>query len=178
MFYVEHFRFSSLFIAILLFFSACEKRDEAPELKDPIYIDMNSQLAAAEKSANDARLKILEGTNELNSAIPQTGQTKQAQKKIFQAEKLKAIYEQQIKYWKIRIIERAKQARVDYNKAFVAKEKWPKAEEYERYLSEKRLRLANIQWDAKSRLDDYKKSFQDINKATQPSGGGDSGGGH
>ena len=167
MFYVEQFKFLVLFSAILLCFSACEKRDEAPELKDPIYIDMNSQLSAAEKSANDARLKILEGTNELKSAVPQTGQSKLAQKKIFQAEKLKSIYEQQIKYWKIRINERAMQARIEYNKAFTAKEKWPKPEEYERYLSEKRLRLANIQWDAKSRLEDYKKSFPDLNKITE-----------
>ncbi len=159
MFHVEHSK-TLLFIATSLFLSqllvSCSKPDPNPELSDPIYLDMKAQLTIVEKSLVDAKAKIAEGKSELNAAVPQTGQVKQAQKKLFQYEKLHDLYQQQIKYWLIRIQERGRQARLEYTSSRKSGTPWPNPKEFESYSSEKKLRLAKIQWDAKKRLEDYK----------------------
>ncbi len=159
MFHVEHSK-TLLIVAISLFFSqlltSCSKPDPNPELSDPIYLDMKTQLTIVEKSLVDAKAKIAESKTELKDAVPQTGQVKQAQKKLFQYEKLHDLYQQQIKYWLIRIQERGRQARLEYTSSRKSGTPWPNPKEFESYASEKKLRLAKIQWDAKKRLEDYK----------------------
>lgn len=160
LFHVEHLKIW-LFIALFSVFSfSCTKRDPTPEIKDPIYNDIKSQQGIAEKALIDINSKINQTQSELASAVPQTGQIRLLQRKLFQLQKERDIYQQQVKYWIVRLEERAKQARLSYNEAFTAGKIWPDPKEYEVYLSEKKLRLAKIEWDAKQRLEDYKNDLK------------------
>ncbi len=159
LFHVEQHRMA-IFLIFSVFLLGCEKREPTPELKDPIYLDIRTQQGLAEKAVAASNAKIAELKGELSAALPQTGQIKLLQRRIFQFEKERDIYQQQVKYWIIRLEDRAKQARIDYNKAYVDKKPWPNPKEYEVYLSEKKLRLAKIEWDAKQRLEDYKSDLK------------------
>lgn len=160
LFHVEHSKIISLVCFALLFFASCTKHDPNPELKDPIYLDIKTQMGLAEKSLAEASAKIKEFSGELAGALPQTGQIKILQRKLYYHEKQKDLFQQQIKYWLIRSEDRIKQARIDYAKSLSGGPAWPDPKEYETYLSEKKLRLAKIEWDAKQRLEDYKNELK------------------
>lgn len=156
MFHVEHLWILLSFILLV----GCDKKDPQPELKDPIYQDMLAQKSAAERGLADAEKSLEEKRNDLKGAEPQTGKISLFQKRVFEAEKVSETFRQQIKYWTIRIRERALFARRSYSQAFSEKKPWPDPNEYSTYLSEKKLRLAKIEWDAKQRLEDYKSSIK------------------
>jgi len=164
MFHVEHIKILFLALFFGLFLNSCTSADPNPELKDPIYQDIKIQMGLAEKSLAEADKKLAEFSGELSIAIPQTGQFKQAQKKVFQAERERETFRQQVKYWTIRSEERAKKARVDYSRSLKDKTPWPNPKEFESYLSEKKLRLAKIEWDSKQRLENYKKELGGADK--------------
>ena len=160
LFHVEQIKFLFFSLIFTLLLVSCTKHDPNPELKDPIYLDIKSQMALAEKSLAEANAKIKEFNDGLASALPQTGQTKTLQRKVFYHEKQRDLLLQQIKYWLIRSEDRAKQVRIDYAKSLNGGPPWPNPKEFEVYLSEKKLRLAKIEWDAKQRLEDYKSDLK------------------
>lgn len=144
---------SLILLILALFLGACEKMDPNPELRDPIFRDLKDQLAMTEKMKQDEEKQLLEHQKNLKAVVPQTGQIKFAQKRIFDSQNKLTRYEQQIKYWKIRIIERKNHTRERYAQAFHKKEEWPVPTEFIQYQSEKRLREAKLSWDVKSRLE-------------------------
>lgn len=146
----------TLLIILLLALVGCEKMDPAPELKDPIYKDLQDQLSSAQKQLSD-EIKVLSDHNKaLTAVVPQTGQIKYAKKRVFDSQNRISRFEQQVMYWKIRIVERQKHTRREYAQAFHSKKEWPRPEEYQQYLSEKRLRAAKNNWDSRERIENAK----------------------
>lgn len=141
----------SLFQLVLIgVFLGCEKKDPNPELKDMIYQDMISQRAEAEKIIKDTEAKIIEILKSTANAAPQTGMKQKADRQIHELNKLKSRLAQQSMYWKIRIYERMKFVRLKSNKEKTAYKSDEK--EWEKYQSEKKLRLAKNSWDLKARF--------------------------
>lgn len=161
MFHVEHFNFKHLVLSLfsVVFFASCEKTDPNPELKDPIYADLQAQLGATEKSLIETQKNMDEQRVSLEGAEPQTGKANVFKKRYFQAQSIADRLTQQIKYWKIRIEERKLFARRAYLEAIKEKKEWPDPKEYEIYLSEKKLRVAKLEWDSKQRIEEAKKDL-------------------
>lgn len=160
MFHVEHRFFAILFMFFPFFLFSCTQIDPKPELRDPIYQDMLQQQAATERALVEAQKYMDEQLAAQKEALPQTGKLGLAQKRIFAAQKRIDQINQQKKYWVVRIESRILAARKSYAKSLENKSTWPDPVEYQQYLSEKKLRLAKIEWDAKQRVDDYKKSMK------------------
>ncbi|WP_210415550.1 hypothetical protein [Bdellovibrio sp. NC01] len=146
-------------ILILFTLAACNKPDPNPELKDPIYSDLQTKLGAA-TAAVEAEKKKLEGfEKDLETVVPQTGQIKYAQKRVFESQALIVKLEQEKAYLELKIEQRKKEAAISYHKAFAKKEEWPNPKEYASYQAEEKLRTAKRTWDVKSRMKEAGVSF-------------------
>jgi len=151
---------------------ACDKPNPTPEVGDPIYndllkeaADVNNQLKSAEKE--------LEGFQKDAAAVlPQTGQIKYAEKRVYETsariEKLK----QMKQYWELRAETRKEWSRRNYLAAFKAKKPWPDPAEYEQYQLQRKLELAPRQWNIKQRLEQSRAGviFDTPTKGTGPGG--------
>ena len=146
--------FYTLFL--LFFILNCSKPDPTPELKDFIYQDYIEQKGLTEKTLIEIESKIAEHEKELNEAVPQSGQSKWAKKRLFEAQANKDKLKQQIKYFEIKIIERAKYIRRANADSFSKGETLDTTKETEEYKAEKKLRSAKFTWDHKKRLEEAK----------------------
>ncbi|WP_413569136.1 hypothetical protein ACLWBD_17650 [Bdellovibrio sp. HCB117] len=132
--------------------SACNKPDPNPELKDPIYSDLSATLAATTQ-AIEAEKKALEGfQKELSEVVPQTGQIKYAQKRVFDSQQKIARLEQEKQYYELKIEARKKSSKKSYMAAFKKGESWPNPKEFEDYQAQKKFREAKRTWDVKQRM--------------------------
>lgn len=133
----------------------CNSPDPKPELKDAIYQDMLQQKDQTAKDL-EAALKKLDGHQaELKKVVPQTGQIKFVEKRIWETQNLISSLQQQQKYWTIRLDQRRDYVRKNSLIAFNEGKAWSDPKELEAYLTEKRLRLAKLDWDTKSRREHF-----------------------
>src|SRR6185295_9609363 len=81
LFYVEHFvlfaRFGFIFLGILLM-TACNRPNPNPELLDPIYADLGTEMNNQEKEIAEEQKGLDEAKKRLKNAAPQTGDAKRA----------------------------------------------------------------------------------------------------
>ena len=166
MFHVEHMKIAVLSLILGCFLIlGCTKADPEAYKTDPILQDYQTQLAATTSQLEGIEKQIADTKKEMKNAVPQTGEYGQNLKKLNDLTGRSEALAQQVRFWKIRIESRAKEAQTEYLMAFKNKKPWPDKEKVEAYYSEKRLRQAKMQWDQKARLEEYKKS-------TQPAGVG------
>lgn len=148
-----------LLVFFFLFFSVgCDKPEPEPEKKDPIYQDLLSELSLAEKNIAEMEKQLAEHRTTLEKVVPQTGQIRFAQKRLFETEKTLELFKQQKKYWTLRAESRRDYIRKASYEAFIKKSKLDTSAEYQEYLAEKRLRRARLEWDAKQRRQDFLKA--------------------
>ncbi len=140
-----------IFVTLLLL-SACNKPDPNPELKDPIYADLNAELALAEAAIAAEAANLKKFQDELAAVVPQTGQIKYAQKRVEETKSKLARHQQQRDYFELKIAARKKLASRAYLEAFHKKTDWPDPEEWRAYQLEKKFRSAKKTWDVKERM--------------------------
>lgn len=143
-------------ILTLLFLCAamigCNKPDPNPELKDPIYNDLNSRLGST-KQALEAEKKALEGHEvALKDVVPQTGQIKYAQKRIYDSQAKIQKLGQEVKYLELKIESRKRDAKKSYKIAFQKGEEWPNPTEFSSYEAANKLRAGKMTWDTNARV--------------------------
>lgn len=124
-------------IIISMLCISCRKPEDAPELRDPIYIDLQKRLSIFErelKAANDERPKIQADLKILN---PQTGEFKARWREYYDNEKKIYTVEQKVNYFKMAIDSRRKTARLSYLDYFKREKEseWPDPNEFARYKS-------------------------------------------
>jgi hypothetical protein len=182
MFHVEH-AYMRLFYALLLLFpllGACEKKaDPNPELRDPIYSDFKAELGLAEQGIA-AEKKTLEGhEQELKEVVPQSGQIKFAQKRIYESRDKITKLEQRKLYFELKIKARMAEARKAYRAAFNKGEEWPDPKEYDEYKVASKLRRDGlIGWNVENRMEQAGIAVKGKGKpAPKPPPGGEHGGG-
>lgn len=145
--------FYALFLLIPLL-GACEKKqDPNPELRDPIYADYKAELGIAEQGLA-AEKKTLEGHEaELKEVIPQSGQIKFAQKRVYESREKITKLEQRKLYFELKIKARLTEARKAYRTAFSKGEEWPDPKEHEEYKVASKLRRDGmIGWNVENRM--------------------------
>lgn len=144
---------------VCLFLAACSKPDPQPELKDRIYLDMKSELDISEKALAEVQKTLAEHQAALGKVVPQTGQIRYAQKRVWEAEAATSKIEQQKKYWIIRMDDRKMYVRKKSLESFHKGQEWDDPKEWEAYDTEKRLRRAKLQWDVRQRREDFLKEL-------------------
>lgn len=158
MFHVEHMILKIFMPFLVLFFlSACTKADPEAYKTDPILHDYQAQQGALSSQLESIAKQIETTEKDLKSSVPQSGQSSIHQKKLNQLHEQSRKLAQQIQFWKIRIESRAKEAQAEYLEAYKNKKEWPDKNRVQAYFAEKRLRISKMQWDQKSRIENYKK---------------------
>ena len=140
-------RLQLLFFMILLL-SACRKEEPNPESLDPIYSDLIKRNAEDESQIAEEKKKLLKALDDVQAALPNTLDLKNALRDKTHALQTIDHLEQKIHFAKIRIERRRVEDKINYHDAFVANKDWPDRAEYQAYLTNQRLAEAPRNWDA------------------------------
>lgn len=155
-----------IIILCLLTFAlaSCKKPDPHPELKDPVYNDLNATLGTVTQLYN-AEIKALEGfEKELREVVPQTGQIRYAQKRVRESKEKISKLEQEKQFLELKIQTRLKETKKSYMEAFKADKPWPDPSEWETYRIQRKFQQAKKTWDVKERM----KQLEDEKKGAAP----------
>jgi hypothetical protein len=136
-----------IFVIILGLFSGCNKPDPNPELHDEIYTDLLQELDIATKGLEAEEKNLTKLEEERDKAVPQTGQIKFAQKKVYETEATITKLRQQKQFFEIKIELRKAEARARYLEARKGGRKWPDPEEIANYKEAMKLQREKLTWD-------------------------------
>ena len=160
MFHVEHiFMLKIAIFALIISIVGCKKPEPNPEIRDPIYADIQADIQNVDKDIVTAQTELADHQKTLSEVVPQTGQIKYAQKRVDDAYKKIDRLKQEKTYLQIRAVERLKQVRVQYKRAFDKGEEWPNPAEFEEYKKIKALKAARPNWDHNERLEKAKREL-------------------
>lgn len=161
-----------LFIIGSLALSGCKKPDPHPELKDPIFLDLQRELGEAQKAVDAEKANLEEHKKNLQSAVPQTGQIKYAQKRYNDSVALISKLQQMVKYWEVRLDTRQSDARKQYLEAYNKEKPWPDPKEWEEYQSIQKMQHIQKTWSVQNRINEL-----GLNKKPKPASSEHGGGG-
>lgn len=137
----------ALFILILGILVGCNKPDPHPENSDEIYKDLLQELDVAAK-ALDGEVKNLEKLQfERDKAVPQTGQIKFAQKKVYETQATINKLSQQKQFFEIKIELRKTEVRERYLEARRGGRKWPDTAELDNYRAVMKFQREKLEWE-------------------------------
>ncbi len=144
---------SKIALGILLFccmhLVACKKEDPTPELRDPIYSDLQKRAADSKKAFEEASAQLAELRISLEKQEPNSIELKDVQKDIQKHEAMVLRSDQEARYYRIRSDRRKFEDRIEYKRAVSKNQPWPNQNEYSDYLVNIRLREINLNWGAR-----------------------------
>jgi hypothetical protein len=147
------FRFASFLWLVLLINAmlllGCSKPDPNPELKDPIYKDIEANLKASSKLLVDTEKKLEVLLQESSGYGPRTKEKMVNLRDINKQKKIIENLKQSVAYLQIRLDRRKIQTHIDYSAAYSKKQAWPDPKEFENYKAVKKLKEAPRSWDAR-----------------------------
>lgn len=155
-------------LLISLALTSCNKPDPNPELKDPIYNDLNSRFASTNQALEAEKKALQEHEASLKEVVPQTGQILYAKKRIYDSQAKIQRLSQEVKYLELKIASRKREAKQSYAEAFKKGEEWPNPTEFTAYEAQNKLRAAKPTWDAGARV---KSLAPTAPKAAESTGG-------
>ena len=146
MFYVEQHMKSYFFGLFFIILVACHPRDPNPELKDPIYQDLKKELALVDKNIETGNKELGDRKSILKGVIPQSGQLKSVEQKVFESEDYLEKLAQQKLFFEIKIEQRKRLVSTKYAHSLHGGPAWPDPKEVEDYDAEIKLQRAKIKW--------------------------------
>lgn len=138
-------------ITLAIMAMACNKRDPHPELKDPLYSDLQNRLKQTEQELAAAKEALKEAEDNLAKVVPQTGQIKYAMKRHREAKDRLLKLNQQIRYYEIKLESQVWKAKKEYLQARFAGAQWPKTDDLEDFRAMMKARQIEKNWSAKNR---------------------------
>ena len=127
---------------------SCERRDESPEKSDVIYIDLQKEFDLMEKQLAGAEVEHLVKIDDYKNVIPQSGQKKPYEKKLFDSENTLKRLRQQKQFFQISSEQRKDYVRMRYNEGFGKSGRpWPDTKEIEQFERAKKLQREKITWE-------------------------------
>ena len=141
-----------LFSILAMVFMGCRKPDPTPEIRDPIYLDIQSQLKAAQGEVKSAMTEFKENEANLEKIEPYTRQSKTFWQKYWASQKKLRKAEQKLHFLNLHLINRKYEARNSYIRAYNIKAEadWPSSSQFRRYKLNKRLKNAPRTWDSEN----------------------------
>ncbi len=140
-----------LLILVCAFGLSCKQEDPTPELSDKIFKDLQSELEIAKKNTEFEVSQQSKMSVELKQAVPQTGQRKFAEKRVFESASQLTVYRQQEKYFEVKLEERRIYVRKRYLESLLPNGRlWPSPEEAAEYALRLKLRRAKLEWDKRN----------------------------
>ncbi len=147
-----------LFLLIIVSAVGCNKPNPNPETLDPIYANIQSQVASVDAEITAEKAKLTENQTSFENVVPQTGQIKFAQKRIWESKNRIEKLNQLKKYWEVRKESRKIHARTEYMKAFASGKPWPDPNEYVMYKNQQKLENTSRSWNVKKRIQELSES--------------------
>lgn len=138
-----------LFFAFILFFlSSCTQKISNPELTDEIYKDLIVELDIVNKSLESEEKNLIVLNNELEAAVPQTGQIKFSRKKVYDAEGRIDVLKQQKQFFQIKIEQRMQYVRLRYDESLrKGGRPWPDKSEIDMYKAVVKFNRDKLEWE-------------------------------
>lgn len=106
LFYVEHMQFFKKLLIFTLFIVSCNKRDPHPENKDPVYVQLQKDMAEAKVALAYVADYINTNKVDLEKAVPQSGERAAYEKRINEGLNAQIYATQQVRMYEVRIEER------------------------------------------------------------------------
>jgi DNA repair ATPase RecN len=160
MFHVDQLMKKCFLVLFLLVLSACNKPDPHPELRDPIYKDIEAKQKELTGAVESEKKALEEAEKNLSAVVPQTGQVKFARKRVFEIKARIEKLEQLKRYYTVRLESRKFEAQDEYLSAFDQGKgtEWPAAESYTDYQTQESARTKSRNWSVKSRIEEELKA--------------------
>lgn len=135
-----------ILIAFLVGILGCHRPMNNPESVDPIYKDYQKQADEAKKALEQSKKYLEKSKKDFEAAPLRSNLRRNAQEEVFanQTEVDKA--EQTLFYLEQKVASRKKYARDTYKKLFEEGKAWPDTQEYNEYLTHKKLVNAPREW--------------------------------
>jgi hypothetical protein len=152
---MKTYNFISIFIALSLF--GCTKPNPNPELADEIYLDLQSRAQSVEKEVETEKKKFEGFKKEMETAVPQTGAIKFAQKRYFESEIKIGKLGQLANYYGLKAESRKQYTKAQYARAFKDRKPWPTEEELASYKQYQESAKAEKSWNSQARVKEYEK---------------------
>ncbi|MBX3020473.1 MAG: hypothetical protein KF799_02250 [Bdellovibrionales bacterium] len=143
---MTRFTLVALATALYLGVLGCSKEDPIPEVRDPIYKDLEARFNAHTKKVEELDKAVEDLKKDLAKTDPNTLEKKDVQRDIAKNRAQRAEADQWARYYRIRTERRKFEARQDYKKAFAKGEEWPNPREYSDYQVNRRLVEAPRNW--------------------------------
>ncbi|OFZ28485.1 MAG: hypothetical protein A2622_05145 [Bdellovibrionales bacterium RIFCSPHIGHO2_01_FULL_40_29] len=149
MFYVEQMK-NWMLLTLFIVFGAfsCEQRDPEPERNDMVYKDLQKELDLINKTLQEAEAEYETRAADLKTVVPQTGQIKSYEKKLFESQNKLDRLRQQKQYFEITLEQRSLYVRSRYAESFKKDgREWPDKKEIEDFQNAQKLQREKIKWD-------------------------------
>lgn len=150
----RYFRILILATLGLLVLAGCNRKDQSPELVDPLYMELEKMKKAAETDLKTAEEAYAEAEGTMAKVQPQTGQIKYATKRLNEAKARVVKAKQMVNYYGVKYEARKWSAREEYLKAYYDKTGWPTQEPLENFKLSLKLSQTEKEWSAKKRREE------------------------
>lgn len=155
----------------------CNRKDPMPELRDPLYNELQVKLKEVEAELAAAQAALAEAESNLGKVVPQTGQIKYANKRLWQATDKIMKLGQQKRYLEIKIESQKWRAKEEYLISFYKKTPWPTQKPLEDFQTMQKAQQIERNWSAKARREELHLPVG-RQPAVAPKPAAASGGGH
>ncbi len=135
------------FALFFVFLTSCEKSDPNPHLSDEIYKDYQSEFDIAKKALETTEKEHDKLLVEKSKVVPQTGQIKFVQKKIYDNERQIESLKQQVRFFTIKLELRQAEDKQRYEESRHGGRPWPDSAELDSYKSTIKFQREKIAWD-------------------------------
>lgn len=136
-----------LIVLLFSFLAACDKNDPTPELSDDIYKDYVEEFEISNRELESTQKEYNKLLIEKTKAVPQTGQIKFVQKKIYDCERQINTLKQQKQFFEIKIELRRDLARQRALESQHGGRPWPDVAEIATYKSSIKFQRDKLAWD-------------------------------
>ena len=126
---------------------SCTQRDPNPERSDFVYRDLSKELDLVKKYITDVEAEYESRRSDLASVVPQTGQIKSFEKKVFESKNQLERLRQQQQFFEISLEQRKKYVLDRYEESFHKGRPWPDTKELENYERSQKLQREKIAWE-------------------------------
>ena len=135
--------------------TGCKSFDQTPELRDPIYLDLQSQLEDAKRKKEDilSGIELTEG--KLQESVGDPKKYRKNRQDLLDEKKDLLMAEQEVRFLEIRTRSRLIEARDQYLEAFKKGQAWPNPQVFEHYEQNKALRSAPRTWGRGARTTSF-----------------------